>query len=327
MIEKEYYRFEDLKHRFDMTDSDIKYLLEEQKVPLCFHVEKQLFVLGFFQSTNFTGHCNIYYKGLVQIPHDYVRDLCMSKEIIPKEYLLLQKQNIEYIDSNYDYELSMPNEYFKSWHPSREENLKHMAPEDLEAKLYPWYRTRPQWDLGMLFATGINVIAAYKGEKPDYGEEFVKEKLQIKEMGLYPNWLYFKLEDICIQHEYLESLGLIKSRGTIIEQSKAAPETVDLLNSAIQFKNQFEELLARILSENRHIKPKEVHKLLCVESRQEEDSRHFDIENILYPETEGVISWRDKYRSNAERSYALDSLRNVISFVKKKLAETGQLHN
>lgn len=323
MIEKEYYRLEDLKHRFNMTDADIKYLLEEQKIPLCFYVERQPFVLGFFNHENFTGHCNIYYKGLVKVPYGYTRDLCNGREICPKEYLLLQQRNIEYINSKYAYELEMPNEYFKSWHPLREDNLPEFSPDDLEAKLYPWYRKRPQWDLGMILTTGINVYEVSKGRAPTYGEEFVKDKLQIKEMGLYPDWLYFKFGDICVPHNSLVKLGLIQAPAAILEQSdnvqvhsitEAAP-----LPEQFQL-NKFEELLTRVLKTNKHLSSKLVHKILCSECELEEDSRQYDIENILLDVVGDVIVWHDYYSKKKQKSCSFRHLENTLTKIRRALS-------
>lgn len=322
MIVKEYYRLEDLKHRFNMTDADIKYLLEEQKIPLCFYVERQPFVLGFFNNENFTGHCNIYYKGLVKVPYGYTRDICNGREICPKEYLLLQQRNVEYINSKYAYELEMPNEYFRSWHPLREDNLPEFSPDDLEAKLYPWYRKRPQWDLGILLANGMNAFAVSKGLEPAYGEEFVKNKLQIKEMGLYPNWLFFKFEDICVQHNYLVKIGLIETSPVVLEQPDKvrANSTREFVPLTEQFQlNKFEELLARILRANQHISSKLVHKILCTECQLEEDARPYDIENILLDIVDDAIIWHDIYSKKKQRKCSFRRLENQLSEVRKTL--------
>lgn len=324
MIEKEYYRLDDLQHRFNMTLSDIKYLLEERKIPLCFHVRRQSFVVGLFRKFDFIGFCSVQYEGLVRVADQYINSVCENLKIKPERYFLLQRQKAKFLNSEYEWEQKWPNSYIQGWQPKW---LSEIDSNILQAKLHPEYRTTPQWAAGMLVAIGANAIAKYKGFNQINEEELVKEAFEVEEKALYPDWLFFKLEDICIQHEHLESLGIMKSKGVIIEQSRTAPESINAPIPATQFKNQFEELIARILSEKRHIKPKEVHKLLCMESRQEEDCRHFDTENILYPETGGVISWRDKYRANAERSYVMNSVNNIISAVKKKLAQTGQLRN
>ncbi len=316
MIEKEYYRLDDLQHRFNMTLSDIKYLLEERKIPLCFHVRRQSFVVGLFRKFDFIGFCSVQYEGLVRVADQYINSVCENSKIKPERYSLLQRQKAKFINSEYEWEQKWPNSYIQGWQPKL---LSDIDSNILAAKLYPEFRTTPQWAAGMLVAIGANAIAKYKGFKQINEEELVKEAFEVEEKALYPDWLFFKLEDICIQHEHLESLGLVKSRGTIIEQVSTAPETIIPLNPAIQLKNQFEELLSRILKANQHLSSKLVHKILCNECELEEDSRQYDIENILLDVVGDVIVWHDIYSKKKQKKCSFRRLENQLSVVRKLL--------
>jgi hypothetical protein len=129
----------------------------------------------------------------------------------------------------------------------------------------------------------------------------------------------FKFEDICIQTTDLIQLGLLNLQLASVPEIEGKENVKKVAPVIDKFPNEFEDLIARILIAKPFIQAKEIHRLLCDEAAKEEDSRVFDCDNVLLSETHGVISWRDKYRDNAERSYRLDSLRNVISRVRGKL--------
>ncbi|WP_019677969.1 hypothetical protein [Arsukibacterium perlucidum] len=129
----------------------------------------------------------------------------------------------------------------------------------------------------------------------------------------------FALCDICVRHEDLVSL-IIKPNISSAETNEQLEKNskIDITDHA--FKNEFEELLASILRSKPRSQAKEIHRILCDECNREEDARVFDKNNILKGEDQGLISWRDKYRNNSERSYSQNSLKNVVSAVKKKMS-------
>ena len=55
MIEKEYYRLDELQSRFGITESDIQYLLERRLVNACFHIENTKFIVESWNKSKCSG--------------------------------------------------------------------------------------------------------------------------------------------------------------------------------------------------------------------------------------------------------------------------------
>ncbi|WP_273023493.1 hypothetical protein [Rheinheimera sp.] len=309
MIEKEYYRLDDLKHRFKMTESDVHYLIAEKNVPPCFYMPKTTFIIGGWQKSDFIGYANVNYEGLIAIPQPFVKELANKRKVLPYHYSLLNKAKIQQIDTDYDCELPLPNNYIQGW---KAKDLSQINWPTIPAKLYPYVAPTIKHtfkDLLMTFAKDeVGKTAAAKRFDDSFGET-PKEELR-------PIYKTFLFSDICIRHEDLVNCGII----TVRENTSPAPLLSDA--NLRKLENEFEDLLAAIiLSSPKKLTAKKIHRILCEECEREEDKRHFDTNNILLGEDQGVISWRDKYRNNKERSYLQSSLDNVISTVKSKIGK------
>ena len=307
MIEKEYYRLDDLQHRFNMTESDVHYLIAEKNVPPCFYMPKTTFIIGGWRKNDFIGFANVNYEGLIAIPQPYVKELVNKRKVLPYHFSLLNKTQIRQIDTDYDCELPLPNDYIQGWQAKA---LSEISWPTIPAKLYPYVATTLKHtfkDLLMSFAKD-EVDKASKAE--DFDKSFgatPKEELT----AIYKTFLF---QDICIRHEDLVNCGIIK----IQENTSPAPQLNDAKIAKLD--NEFEDLLAAIiLSSPKKLTAKKIHRILCDECEREEDSRLFDKNNILLSEDQGVITWRDKYRGNKERSYMQSTLDTLVSSVRKKI--------
>ena len=81
--------------------------------------------------------------------------------------------------------------------------------------------------------------------------------------------------------------------------------------------NKFEELLARVLRSNQNLSSKLVHKILCAECQLEEDSRQYDIDNILLDVVDDVIVWHDIYSKKKQKRCSYRRLENLLSPIRK----------
>ncbi|MDP4530387.1 hypothetical protein Q3O59_15255 [Alkalimonas delamerensis] len=318
MINKEYYRLDDLKHRFDLTESDIRYLLEEGQIPLIFKVKPLLFIVGYFRKWDFVGRCSVSYEGLTRIPDTHIQPILSGKEVRPERFILLQRKRLRLKSTDYDIEEKWPNDYLQGWQPK---SLNEMDDEVFHAKLYPRVQTNPLWQLKKATATALNFIdKSRSGEASAHTDEIWGD---VPESVLAPDWLAFKLADLCVQHETLLQLGIVSSSSlsSEIHQNQTEPKRtkLELISPVFKYKNQFEELLARVITAHPELSAKNVCRILDYESLQEEDSRKFDTENILLDAVENNICWRDKFRNNAERTYTHNTIGNMICTLRKKI--------
>lgn len=306
MIEKEYYRLEDLQHRFNMTESDVHYLIAEKNVPPCFYIPKTTFIIGGWQKNDFIGFANVNYEGLIAIPQPYVKELVNKRKVLPYHFSLLNKAKVRQINTNYDCELPLPNNYIQGW---QAKELNEIGWTTIPAKLYPHVATTMKHsfkDLLMTFAKDeAGKAAAAKRFDDSYGET-PKEELR-------PNYKTFLFSEVCIRHADLVSLGVIKAQEPLTPIMSSPEANIGKLD------NEFEDLLAHILIKKRGISAKLIHRILCDECEREEDNRLFDKNNILLSDDQGIITWRDKYRGNKQRTYMRSTLDTVVSRVRKKI--------
>lgn len=306
MIEKEYYRLEDLKHRFNMTEADVLYLLEQRLAKACFYVDSTAFVIGGWNKERFIGYAHVNYRGLISLPERELKDLLRARKVTPVDYMLPNNQNIQLSSTEYGLELATPNNYIQAWKPKTPAEISW---DFIPARLCP--HVAETFVYGMQKA--FDMFLATRPEKHVVAPQFEKYRDVPKQKLTYYSKT-FSFSDICIRHEELVSAGVISRPETLIQPK---PE-----NDAIKLDNEFEDLLAAIILRSpQKLTAKKIHRILCDECEREEDSRLFDKNNILLSEDQGVITWRDKYRNNTQRSYSQASLSNVISKMNSKINE------
>lgn len=306
MIEKEYYRLDDLKHRFDLTESDVHYLIAEKNVPPCFYIPRALFIIGGWQNSDFIGYAKVDYEGLVSIPQHYIKDLINRRKAIPNFFKLLNKAKIRQIDTKYDCALPLPNNYIQGW---KAICLSDISWQEIPAKLYP----KITQTLKHTYKELLISLASDETAKAVTAEKLNRSFGEIQKEELKPIYRTFLFSEVCIRHEDLVSYGIIKT-------NDSSPTKLPIGTKNQKLDNEFEDLLAAIvLSSPKKLTAKKIHRILCEECLREEDQRLFDLNNILLGEDQGVISWRDKYRNNKERTYMQTTLNTVISRVRKKI--------
>lgn len=306
MIEKEYYRLEDLKHRFNMTEADVLYLLEQRSVKASFYTDSTHFVIGGWNKEGFIGYAHVNYRGLISLPERELQDLLRTRKTTPLDYMLPNNQNIQLSSTEYGLELATPNNYIQAWKPKTPAEISW---DFIPARLGP--HVAETFVYGMQKA--LDMLLETRTKKNVVSPQFEKYRDVPKQKLTYYSKT-FSFSDICIRHEELVSAGVISRPDTPIPPK---PE-----KDAIKLDNEFEDLLAAIiLGSPQKLTAKKIHRILCDECEREEDSRLFDKNNILLSEDQGVITWRDKYRNNKERSYLQASLDNVISTVRSKIGK------
>lgn len=94
MLNREYYQLEDLKQCFNLTESDIRYLVSERNITPCFFMPNSTFIIGGWRKSEFIGFANVEYEGLVALPQQYIRQFIENGQVTPQHYLLRNKSKI-----------------------------------------------------------------------------------------------------------------------------------------------------------------------------------------------------------------------------------------
>jgi hypothetical protein len=310
--DRKYYRLDELAN-FGMTEGTVRYLIEQDKLQPVFFLPPSHYVLGGYHENKFKGFAIAWYKGLVSIPAAKVVQLLSNGKVTSTEMNLLQREQITVVSSEYPFEVPWPNSYIGSWLKA---DLMQINWSVIPAKVYP----RECDSLMSSFVDMLNTINSGSRTAVDDATE-----LESKIFENHPKRILsaagqnFKFSDICIQVADLNRLGLLNCQISYSAENVNKENVEKMAPASGKFNNEFEELIARILIAKPLIQAKEMHRLLCDEAAKEEDSRVFDRSNVLIGEVDGVISWRDKYRRNLERTYKQSSLGNLVSNVRRKL--------
>jgi hypothetical protein len=309
MIEKEYYRVEELQDRFNLTEDDVRYLVEKRLVKTCFSIRNTKFIVDGWDGDNSIGYAHINYQGLIALPDEEVDSLISNGKITPLNYLLSQGGTITLVETDYPIGTERPKTFEEAWKP-KSANC-HNA-EFIKAKLSPFV-TKTFWHSYDNAKKSVN-YSRQLFAKNVFCERKLANKTKL-DLPLSFNTLQFS--DICVRHQDLVSNNLLIKKSET--EHRASPNQTDI-NTKLD--NEFEDLLAAIILKSpQKLTAKKIHKILCDECERELDQRVYDTNNILLGEEQGVISWRDKYRNNKERSYLQSSLDNVISTVKSKIGK------
>ena len=311
MFKKEYYRLDDLENKFNVTASDIRYLVENSNISLAFHLTSQKFIYGgWLKGKGFVGHGVATYTGLVGISELAQQALVETGEAELKQFKLLNRVGLHSIDTKYPFDLKTPNNYLDAWQSKPVELLNWRL---IPAKLFPKVQDHPVHMFSKIIKEGVSAFTQNDVKEFEMGTS--NHLKAIPEKELYAKELKIVFSDVCVQHKELERLGIykdaseIESKATDLQPSKAK----------FKFKNQFHELLADILINNKAIKTKEIHRLLCKEATTAEDDRQYDRRNILLDNVDGTIVWSDIHSKKREKTCAYNVLGNHLTDVRKVL--------
>jgi len=288
MIEKEYYRFDELEKRFDLSFSDLQYLIENSKINLAFYLEKNKFVMGgWLKGKGFIGYASVSYKGLVRITLDEQLLLLSKKKINCKIFSLINKGNIQSHNLNYPFETPTPHNFLYDWRPKLTEDIEW---DSIPAKLYPKESEHVIRSLSNMFSETFDKATKKEGEESAF-------MAKIPQMQFYSEGINFTLEDICILHSDIVSLGLNKpSIDTSIKGAKNVErtnqQTDKALNNPIKsYHRPIDILLLNILEIFPQDKPATLWDKLKNDLNNE--PRQFDIDETLDEVGEKELYWYD----------------------------------
>jgi hypothetical protein len=322
MIFKDYYRFEELESKFDITVNDVLYLVEQNKIRLAFYRQAVNYLIGGWLNDGFIGYGVVNYEGMVTVQRDVGVKIFAKGKVDTMNFQLCERDNINYLTGKYPFSIPLPNDFLCKWSTKSLADIKW---ERIPARIYPSEGVSGMW----MIADTIKTFAALKsqGEKTEENNELVE-----RHNGKYPKNVLrgtsvtLNITDACVLRSDLEALGAISIDKSVPHHNvlqNSLPSSALLVDVAqaprrrTEFDNDFDELLSEILQANKGIKQKEIMRILTEEARSEEDTRKYDTRNILLDEVEGKIVWQDFGSTKQEKHYSSKTIANRITGVRK----------
>lgn len=289
MILKNYYRIEELKIRFDISESDILYWLENEQISFVTPQPNQKYVIGgWAEGGAFIGYGIAEYKGLIAVSSEVEKQIFEKGKAVINSCWLTEKDKIIYISESYEFKVPLPNNYIKYWQPNMLSNIEW---NKIPAKRYPTIGK----DNAQLFKVAIESISGSISGK-DVSNLFDDES-QIKDVLKAP-FLQIKKEDLCVTQAQLINLGVIKpDKGSESTQNIANNISLLKINSQepIKRSSQLTTLIERIVIAKPKIKTIEVWRRLRVEVETDLLDREYDTEGILKDMTANELFWDSRY--------------------------------
>ena len=311
MIEKEYYRLDELEKRFNLSFSDVLYLVENSKLELIFRLDKKEYIIGGWRKEKgFIGFAKASYQGFVRISKNNQLALLSEKEVSCDHFWLTEKEKIQNWITEYPFQLAFPNTFLYMWQPKE---LHEIEWQSIPAKLLPIekeyvYRTLIN---GMDKAFKM-IIPSY--EKPEDNEEELDEKLP--KVQLDSQCIYLKLADICLLHSDLVKAGITKSISLTSEISSKNIQPSTAPNKSRS--DDFNELLFRLVEAEPELTAKLYWRSLENELDDLDEYRVFDKYNLLTEITVSHIKWKDR-NGKPRLPISYNAFANRVSKVKNKL--------
>lgn len=308
MIKKEYYRLDDLKHRFQMTEADVLYLLEQRHVRACFYVDNTKFIIGGWSNKGFVGYAHVQYRGLITIPESELQKLLRDRTVQPVNYLLPNCANISLLSTDYGFQLQTPNNYIHAW--------KSKPPTDISWAFIP-AKLEPQVSDTFVHSIQKAVEVCLNQQNKTTETNLVEEKFRdLPKQKFAVELRKFLFSDICLSHIDLVACKAISAP---TEAERLENCSTNLNNKTALHLNQLDKLILKIIIHDRTLTAKNVFKILAHESGMEEDSRHFDSENILLDNIDDLIIWKDSLSKTLEKKCSLVTLANKMTYIRKSL--------
>lgn len=315
MIEKEYYRFDELEKRFDLSFSDLQYLIENSKIDLAFHIEQNKFVMGgWLKEKGFIGYATIFYKGLVKVNHSDQLSLLSKNKVNCKTISLINKKNIINHSLDYPFETPPPHSFLFDWRPKVINDIEW---DSVPAKLFPKEREHSIRSLRNTFMSTLDTLNVEAPKQADKESDFMAK---IPQVEFYAEGIKFTLNDICILHSELVKVGVIKQVKEIKTHQELEPELVKTNNdnSKTLRKDDFQELFASVVTFKPEFTAKEYWRLFESEAEEMEGFRALDKYNLLIEVTGNYIKWQDR-SGKPRKDISFSAFSNRLSKVRKEV--------
>lgn len=308
MIEKEYYRLDELEKRFDLSFSDVLYLVENSKLDLAFRLTGNKFIIGGWAKGNgFIGYATVKYSGFASITQKEQLTLLSNHKTNCKYFWLLNKDKI--VSANYDYpfESKTPNAFLHTWQPKQPSDISW---DKIPAKLFPKEQEHTLHSFKNAMTKTFKALGAEQSKPNEYEKEF---DARIPKVQFYSDGINFGLTDICILHTDLVKAGITNKLEVVIPP---IPTSSQLNQTPKTRTDDFHDLLIRLVDAEPELTAKEYWRLLENEAEDIEGFRVFDKYNLLIEVSGNHIKWQDRNKK-IRKSISFSSFSNRLTKVRK----------
>lgn len=320
MIIKNYYRLEELEPKFGISQSDIRYYVEQGRLALAVFLPIQRYVFGGWEAGKFVGVGVGDYQGIARLSLADSMAVYVNESIQVSAVSVPNTGGISHWSGEYPFSVTTPNDVMHKWLVVSD--LKRITWPFIAAKPFPkeidsgWAVVKSLLDTVSEQALTANNMMSNPADKPTSDKreqfgEFVKNKPQrvLKHIGIT-----LGLKDACVLHADLNALELVKDPRP--ERSSIVTEATDDDKSVRR--TQFAELLISVLQKYPSAKAKDIWKILESECVLSEGEREFDHHNILVDVSAEEVAWKSRY--TGETSYTkFTSFNNTVSAARKAL--------
>jgi hypothetical protein len=310
MIEKEYYRFDELEKRFELSLSDLRYLVESSQIEPVFYLDLSKCIFGgWLKEKSFVGFGIANYRGLVKISKQEQHELLSNDKTTIRYIRALDKDGFMNLAEEYPFESDLPNSFLHAWQPR---SLSSIAWDEIPAKLFPQELEHSLRTLGKAFN---QMIKSATGKELEATEQSVKALEAIPEKSFCVAGVELSHTDICLLHSDLVKIGVVKS--------SAAGETFKLSQpvkgegSTSKRIDDLSELLVRIVEKHPEYTAKQYWRALERESEEVEGFRLIDKYNILTEVEGNQIRWQDR-AGKPRKTVSFSSFTNRLTEARKK---------
>ncbi|MGK2235660.1 MAG: hypothetical protein ACI85L_000779 [Pseudomonadota bacterium] len=313
MIEKEYYRLDELEKRFDLSFSDVLYLVENSKLDLAFRLADNKFIIGGWAKGNgFIGYASVKYSGFANITQKDQLTLLSKHKTNCKYFWLLNKDKI--VSANYDYpfESKTPNAFLHTWQPKQPSDISW---DRIPAKLFPKEQEHIAHTLKNAMSS-IKTLSNKQSKPSEYEKEF---DAKIPKVQFYSVGINFELADICILHYELVKAGIAESQmKSPIEITPSLTPLVVSNQTPKTRSDDFYDLLIRLVGAEPELTAKGYWRNLERELDDLQEYRVFDKHNLLIEISGTHINWKDR-SGKPKKPMSFSSFSNRLTKVRKEL--------
>lgn len=298
LINKKYYRLDELEGKFGITEGDALYLAENSEIDISLLCKRERFVIGAWSKSkegHFVGFGIVNYRGLLGISKRDQLSLLDDGEVKINYALILEKGKVSDWSGDYPFTIDPPNNVIGSWRP---EMFDQVDFDKFPAKLLPNEIT-----------TITGSLRKIMGGSPFYDQanfDEIKEKLdECPEKQLTVKKVSFTSKDIRITDEMLKkAISLLKGN-----TNKA-----NLLPSSSERSNLLTDLVESVLLAFPNEKAKSLWRKLREDNLR--DTPELDIDSIILEVGLDQLVWLD--RKGVEREVSFKRFQNMLSELKKK---------
>jgi hypothetical protein len=313
MIEKEYYRLDELEKRFDLSFSDVLYLVENSKLDLAFRLTDNKFIIGGWAKGNrFIGYASVKYSGFASITQKDQVTLLSKHKANCKYFWLLNKDKI--VSTNYDYpfESKTPNAFLHTWQPKQPSDISW---DRIPAKLFPKEQEHIAHTLKNAMSS-IKTLSNKQSKPSEYEKEF---DAKIPKLQLYSEGINFELVDVCILHSELVKAGIAESKMKSPTEITPSLTPLTVPNQIPKTRSDdFYDLLIRLVGAEPELTAKGYWRNLERELDDLQEYRVFDKHNLLVEISATHINWKDR-SGKPKKPMSFSSFSNRLTKVRKEL--------